>query len=262
QSANDAATAIAEYIGGSVEGFVLMMNEEAEKLGMTNTVFQTPHGLPPSAGQADDLTTSRDMATLGRALLSEFPELTALTGKIDGDFRNGTFKLHNHNNLLRHYDGCDGIKTGFHNGAGFCITASAVRNNIRMITSVMGCNSIKSRTEEASRLLSQGFAQYRLVKLIDDGAPVNQMVPVIKGKKKEVMPVAAKRVTGVVRISNADKVEQIKELCSELKAPVVKDTPCGQIRFLVNGHEVGRVDAVVREDIPKATLTERFWNLF
>lgn len=261
QSANDAATAIAEYIGGSVEGYVQMMNEEAQNLGMTNTVFQTPHGLPPAKGQIDDLTTPRDMATLARAIINEFPEALELTSRQDAEFRNGEFRMHNHNNLLRLYDGCDGMKTGFHNGAGFCITATAKRNNIRMITAVMGCNSIKTRTEEATRLMSQGFAQYRIVKLIDAGAPAGQTVAISGGKKKETMPVAAKKVTAMVRSSDAQNVTQKKELCQGLKAPVAKDTPCGSIAFVVRDKEVGRADMIINEEIPKATLTERMWNL-
>ncbi len=262
QSANDAATAIAEHIGGSVSGFVMMMNETALELGMKNTQFETPHGLPPSAGQKDDLTSPRDMAILARAMIKEFPEILEITGKVDGVFRSGTFKLHNHNNLLRHYDGCDGLKTGFHGGAGFCITATAQRNNVRMITVVMGCNSVKTRTEEASRLMSQGFGQYRMAKLIDENAPLAQKVPVSGGKLKEVTPVAGKKLTGIVRISNLNKITQKSELCPGLTAPVAKDTPCGQVVFMDGEREVGRVPAIIKEEIPKASITERIWNLF
>ena len=131
-----------------------------------------------------------------------------------------------------------------------------------MITSVMGCANIKARTEEATRLMSQGFGQYRIVKLIDENGPASQAVRVAGGKRKDVTPVAAKRVTGLVRISDANNVEQKPELCNNLTAPVAKDTPCGHIVFMVNGREVGRVDAVIREEIPTASLTERFWNLF
>jgi serine-type D-Ala-D-Ala carboxypeptidase (penicillin-binding protein 5/6) len=159
QSANDAAFAIAEHIGGSVEGFVEMMNREAKGLGMNNSEFHSPHGLPPDKGGLPDKVSAHDFGILSKALIEHYPQSLALTKTVSADFRDGKFKMSNHNHLLKSFPGCDGIKTGFYRVAGFSISTTAERNGSRVIAVVMGCRDRKKRDAEAARLMATGFAQ-------------------------------------------------------------------------------------------------------
>jgi len=157
QSANDAAVALATHIGGSKEGFVALMNEKAKALGMKNSVFNSVHGLPPSEGQQPDVTTARDMAILCRELTKR-PEALKYTGTQSKGFRGEQFIMRNHNKLLGQYSGCDGLKTGYYQAAGFSIAATAKKGGVRIITLVMGSKDRKIRDAKAMELLSKGFA--------------------------------------------------------------------------------------------------------
>ena len=156
QSANDAATALAVYIGGSKEGFIELMNQRAKELGMSSSSFNSIHGLPPEAGIDPDVTTARDLAILCRELL-KFPETLKYTSVISKGFRNGEFTMHNHNNLLGSFEGCDGLKTGYYKAAGYSIAATAKRGKNRVIAVVLGSNNKKLRDRKAAELLTKGF---------------------------------------------------------------------------------------------------------
>lgn len=156
QSANDAAVALATHIGGSKEGFVALMNQKAQALGMKNTVFHSVHGLPPSEGQEPDVTTARDLAILCRELTKR-PEALKYTGTQSRGFRDDKFIMRNHNKLLTQMPGCDGLKTGYYQAAGFSIAATARKGGVRIITLVMGSKDRKVRDAKAMELLSKGF---------------------------------------------------------------------------------------------------------
>lgn len=157
QSANDAAVALATHIAGSKEGFVALMNQKAQALGMKNTVFHSVHGLPPSEGQEPDVTTARDLAILCRELAKR-PEALKYTGTQTRGFRDDKFIMRNHNKLLTQVPGCDGFKTGYYQAAGFSIAATAKKGGVRIITLVMGSKDRKVRDAKAMELLSKGFA--------------------------------------------------------------------------------------------------------
>lgn len=158
QSANDAAVALATHIGGSKEGFVALMNEKAKALGMKNSLFNSVHGLPPSEGQQPDVTTARDMAILCRELTKR-PDALKYTATQTKGFRGEQFIMRNHNKLLTQYSGCDGLKTGYYQAAGFSIAATAKKGGVRIIALVMGSKDRKVRDAKAMELLSKGFAQ-------------------------------------------------------------------------------------------------------
>jgi len=151
KSANDAAIMLAEKIGGSQAAFVQLMNDTAKRLGMTRTHFVNPNGLPVP-GQ---VSTARDLATLTRAVLQDFPERNALWGM--SEFQLGKQKLRSHNGLLRKFEGADGIKTGFICDSGFNVVASATRDGMRLIAVVLGEPSGKDRNLRAASLLEHGF---------------------------------------------------------------------------------------------------------
>lgn len=153
QSANDAATVIAETLGGSEPAFAVMMTEKARQLGMDSTVFRNAQGLPDSA----QVTTARDMYLLGRALLKHHPQYYSYFSTDSFWFRDHNF--HNHNHLLDKYPGTDGIKTGFINSSGFNLVASTKRNGVRLIGVVFGGMSHSIRDAHMMEILDDGFAQ-------------------------------------------------------------------------------------------------------
>lgn len=157
QSANDAAVALATRVGGSKAGFVAMMNQRAQELGMTSTRFHSVHGLPPATGQQVDVTTAHDLAILCRALAQK-PEVFKYTRTTEREFRGGEFIMRTHNHLLKQVNGCDGFKTGYFRAAGFSIAATAQRNGVRIITIVLGSEDRKIRDNKAIELMEKGFA--------------------------------------------------------------------------------------------------------
>lgn len=262
QSANDAATAIAEHIGGSVDGFVEIMNRDAAAIGMTQSEFHTPHGLPPAQGQKPDLVSARDFGLLARALLKDFPEITNYTSLQTKDFRDGSFQMSNHNHLLRHFPGADGLKTGFYNEAGFCITATAARNGTRMIAVVMGCTDRKLRDKQASELLAKGFSQFKSVRLAEKGAKLQQLVSVENGVQKSVSLAFTQDVMATLKVGDEAKVVQKPALCQAVRAPVKQNTPCGSVSFMVDDREVAKADLVIGVDVPEATTMGKVRQLF
>ncbi len=156
QSANDAAVALAQHVAGTREAFVKMMNQKAAALGMKNTRFISEHGLPPGADATPDVTTARDLALLGRALLAQ-PLVFRYTAIKERGFRNDSFIMRNHNNLLGEFEGVDGFKTGYFRAAGYSILATAQRNGVRLIAAVLGSENRQLRDAKARELLTAGF---------------------------------------------------------------------------------------------------------
>jgi D-alanyl-D-alanine carboxypeptidase (penicillin-binding protein 5/6) len=163
QSANDAAVALAEKVGGTTEGFVELMNQKARALGMTSTVFHSVHGLPPDhrIGQEYDVSTPRDFSILCRELLKH-PDVLRYTATRQRPFRTGTSKppviMNNHDHLLGSLEGCDGFKTGYFREAGYSIAVTASRHGQRVVVVVMGSADRKVRDAKASELMAKGFA--------------------------------------------------------------------------------------------------------
>ncbi|MBC2717743.1 MAG: D-alanyl-D-alanine carboxypeptidase [Desulfobacteraceae bacterium] len=161
QSANDAALALAVHYTGSMEVFVDLMNKKAKEIGMSNTVFHSVHGLPPSGNNQPDVTTARDMAKLSRELL-KYPEALKYTSIQVREFRPDIpepFIMRTHNHLLKDFEGCDGLKTGYFRAAGFSIAATAQKKDVRAIAVILGSVSSKERDKHARLLLSKGLME-------------------------------------------------------------------------------------------------------
>ena len=160
QSANDAALALAEKVAGTPEVFVELMNQRARTLGMTNTVFHSMHGLPPSAGQEHDVTTARDFARLSREVLRH-PDALRYTSTRERPFRPNAGKktvvMRTHNHLLGAVEGCDGLKTGYFLEAGYSLAATAARQGQRVVAMVLGSTEWKVRDAKATELIARGF---------------------------------------------------------------------------------------------------------
>src|SRR3984957_14659387 len=160
-SANDATTAVAEYIAGSTDSFVVMMNKQAAALGMKDSHYYSANGLPPAKGEQPDVASAYDQAILARALL-KYPDVIRWASIDTAPFRAGTFILRNTNHMVRTYPGCDGLKTGFYDKAGFNVVATAKRNDLRLIAVVLGSQHKLTNFKEASEMLSQGFLNYEM----------------------------------------------------------------------------------------------------
>jgi len=161
QSANDAAVALAEKVGGSTDGFAELMNRKAKELGMKNSDFHSVHGLPPAHGQEHDVTTARDLSILSRELLKH-SETLRYTSTRERPFRpdagKKTVVMRTHNHLLGHVEGCDGLKTGYIAQAGFSIAVTATRKGQRIVVIVLDSVDLKTRDARASELVAKGFA--------------------------------------------------------------------------------------------------------
>jgi len=205
-SANDAAAALAEQVAGSTDAFVDLMNDKAEQLGLKETHFYSVHGLPPAPGQKDDEMSAYDLAILGREVM-KFPEVAKWAATIQEPFRDGQFTLTNPNHLLRQFPGADGIKTGFHNKAGFCVTGSAKRGNLRLIVVVMCATLKRDCFSSDARLINEGFANYRMLEQVKEGAALGRDAPVKGGVAERVPLVATKDVRVFIKKGEEKKVQ-------------------------------------------------------
>ena len=172
-SANDCACAMAEHLAGSESAFVDLMNQRAQELGMADTHFVNCTGLDDDPEAASHRTSAHDIAIMSRELLKNHPDIKKYTTIWMDTVRNGTFGLSNTNKMVRFYDGCTGLKTGFTNGAGYCLSASAQREEIELIGTVMGSKTSAERFAAAKSMLDYGFANYSLYSpMIQEGAAV------------------------------------------------------------------------------------------
>ncbi|NCD31797.1 MAG: D-alanyl-D-alanine carboxypeptidase [Spartobacteria bacterium] len=181
QSANDAAVALAIHVAGSRNAFEAMMQQKADELGMKDTHIHSVHGLPPGKGQKPDVSTPYDMALLGQAL-TKMPDIYRYTSIQEKGFRDNTFIMRTHNNLLKSYEGCDGFKTGYFRAGGFSITATAARNDRRVIAVVMGSKQKKVRDQSAKEFLSAGFMNLPAI------VPTPTPVPIMHAVTTEEIP--------------------------------------------------------------------------
>ena len=234
-SANDAAVAVAELVGGSEESFVAMMNAKAAELGMTDTTFKNACGLDTEG----HLSTARNVAIMSRTILTQYPEVLHYSGIWTDTLRNGQTMLVNTNKLLRRYDGITGLKTGTTGGAGVCISASATRNGLNLIAVVLGANSSAERFEAAAKLLDYGFANYEAAALPDlSGRPLYLAVT---GSGDTGIPLDYTALPGrlLVPSGGAASLEASISLPESCPAPVSLGDEVGTVTVTSNGETVG-----------------------
>ncbi|HEU5139576.1 MAG TPA: D-alanyl-D-alanine carboxypeptidase family protein, partial [Bacillales bacterium] len=226
-SANDASVAMAEKIAGSEEAFVKMMNEKAKALGLKNTHFENPTGLPAE----NHYSTAADMAKMARALL-QYEQITQYTGIYQDYLREGTdnkFWLVNTNRLVKTYPNVDGLKTGYTNEAKYCLTATAEKSGMRLIAVVMGAPTTKSRNAQVTNMLDYAFSQYQTHKLYDKGKVV-KTVHVDKGVRNKVPVVTSREVAILTKKGESPKnVKKSIKVKDELKAPLKKGETIGKV---------------------------------
>lgn len=256
-SANDAAVALAEHLAGSTDAFVELMNARARELGMNDTRFHFVHGLPPERGQEPDLSSAHDMALLGRELASH-PEALRWAVMDRVPFRGGEFLLTNPNPLVGKFRGLEGIKTGYHDDAGFCLTAAATQKGVRLISVVMGASTDEARGLETTRLLTRGFNLYtRLTLVAAAQEPLADPVGVKGGAVREVGLVYATPLEVGVRKEQSEAVRLEHRLPGKLEAPLAAGQVVGMAVAVVGGQVLGEVPILVSEDVERGSFWQR-----
>lgn len=253
-SGNDAAVAMAEHIAGTEEAFVARMNEKAEELGMENTHFEDCCGLTDSA---EHYTSARDVALMSRELLLHYPQVVEYSGIWMEDITHVTakgssvFTLSNTNKLLRAFDGCDGLKTGSTSIAKYCLSATARRDGIRLISAVMTSPDSKTRFAEAGKLLNYGFSRCTMYHDEDRAALPDIEV---KGSLDREIAVEYAQEFSYLSTENEDfsQIEKSVQWQENLEAPVKAGDQVGEYVYTLNEKEIGRVPIVAAEDAEKA----------
>lgn len=257
-SANDASVAVAEYISGSEEGFVELMNKRAAELGMRNTNFVNVNGLHHD----DHYTTAFDVALMSRELMS-YPIYTSWsTIWMDENFLEGKIKsekvfLSNTNRLIRYYEDCDGVKTGYTDKAMHCISATAERDGTRFLAVIMNGPSSDIRYEEARDLLNHGFSNYYTLELADKHEKIARC-PVEKGIVREVNVITSANLSMLVKKGEEPQYSTEIELPKRLEAPLAVEKKVGKIKVLQGDVVLKEVELEVVEDVARASLTRLF----
>jgi D-alanyl-D-alanine carboxypeptidase (penicillin-binding protein 5/6) len=258
-SANDASTAVAEHLAGSVPAFVELMNQRAKSLGLADTVYQTPHGLPPAQGQTSDMTSAHDLAVLGRELM-RFPEVMQWAVTPAAGFRGDTLQMMNTNHLVRGtYPAATGLKTGYHREAGFCITATATRNDLSVIAVVLGVPTKHASFAHAARLMNEAFATWRVVVAARRAGAVGE-IPVSGGSGEPVQAIATDDLRLLVRRAEDRNVAVEARIPRLLAAPVRRDQPIGEVIVRRGEESLGRVAVVADRDVPATGWLAWLWN--
>lgn len=254
-SGNDAVVALAEAVAGTVEDFVNMMNDKVKELGLTDTNFKNPHGLD----DANHYSSAYDMAFISRELVKH-EKVLEYTGIYEDYLRKGTereFWLTNTNKLTRFKAGVDGLKTGYTSEAGYCLTATMKKDNMRLITTVMGEESSTVRNTEVSALLDYGYAKYKMVEVINkDTVVANEIVE--KGKQKSVDIVS--KENSVIITEKTNKIGEIsyEVNINDINAPIKIGDTVGSLIIKSDNNVIDEVELTVKEDVQKANIIELY----
>ena len=253
-SANDCACAMAEHLAGSESAFVDMMNNRAQELGMENTHFVNCTGLDDEPEAASHKTSAADIAIMSRELLTKHPDIKNYTTIWMDTVRNGTFGLSNTNKLVRFYSGATGLKTGFTSSAGYCLSASAMRDGMELIAVVMGSETSQARFAACKSLLDYGFANYALV------APeVEQGEVAVKlGTADSVRVVPSKSPRLLIDKSQRDSVHTTLEIKEETEAPVSQGQRLGTLTVKAGQQVLQQIPLVAETSVPKLSFGQLY----
>ena len=245
-SGNDASVAVAEHLAGTEASFVDVMNQLALELGLTNTIFRNPHGLP----HPEHRSTARDLAKLSVALINSYPEHYKIYK--ERSFTYNGIKQFNRNSLLRSDSTVDGLKTGYTSEAGYGLVASAQRDDMRLVSVVLGSASTRSRTSESSSLLNYGFRFFQNLRPLS--AEVTLVEPKVwKGAADSVYAGVLKSIVLTVpRERSAADIEIITD--EQLEAPLLRGDEIGMVRVVRGGELIYETPLVVLEDVPSGSF--------
>ncbi len=251
-SANDASVALAEHLSGSMEAFVDRMNQRAGELGMNDTHFVNPTGLPAQG----HVTSAYDIALMSRELILNHPDIRRFTTIWMDTLRGGEFGLNNTNKLIRFYEGATGLKTGSTDAAQYCLSATAERGGMELIAVVLKSPTSPQRFESAKVLLNYGFAAYSLVTV--DPPDALRAVPVTLGSEAAALPKLAGENTILARKEQAGAIEVQVELAEELAAPVEAGQELGRMTVSSGGEILTVIPLVAERAVERLT----YWQIF
>ena len=257
QSGNDAAVAIAEYVGGTEDGFVDLMNSYAASLGMNNTSFMNSTGLP----DVNHLTTAEDLAILTSNFIIKFPEIYALFKEKEFEYGGVSANKYNRNKLLWKDQTSDGVKTGHTSSAGYCLIGSAKRGNMRLITVVAGSDSANNSFSDTQRLLEYGFRFYATQKYFDVGKEYRSAK--VWGGKKDLVSLGVQNDISITlprtKFKNL-RVDYVIE--NNVQAPINKGDKIGTLEVISENNTVLTADLVALENIEAKGFFGRLWSRF
>nr|WP_246218195.1 D-alanyl-D-alanine carboxypeptidase family protein [Litoribacterium kuwaitense] len=255
-SGNDASVALAEHLAGSEEAFVAKMNERVKELGLENTHFKNTTGLPAEG----HYSTARDMAEMAKALL-EYEQITDFTSLYEDHLRQDTedpFWLVNTNRLVKFYEGADGLKTGYTSEAKYCLTATAKRNDMRVIAVVMGAPTSKERNAQVVKMFDYAFNRFETHEMYAENEKVGT-VRIEKGARQTVDAVTDDRVIVMLpKGADAAELKRFVTLKSTVDAPLTKGQDIGEVTIKQGDRVLAKAPLIIQEDVPKAS----WWTLF
>ncbi len=251
-SANDACSALGEYIAGSDTAFVKMMNDRAKELGMNDTNFENCTGLDDTA--ENHVTSAYDVAIMSRELIKH-ERIRNYTTIWTDTLRGGETQLVNTNKLIRFYKGATGLKTGTTSKAGCCVSATAERDGLSLIAVVMGSDSSDDRFSGARAMLDWGFANYSLVELAVEPSLITD-VNVLGGTTDKITPQVTEKKFAVVEKGEEDKIASVPELSIDVEAPVEQNQVLGTVKFMLGETEVGSINLCAPEAVEKMSFSD------
>lgn len=248
-SANDCVVAMSEYLAGSQEAFVQLMNDKAKELGMKDTTFKNCHGLDEDG----HVTSSYDIALMSKELLNHHPQITQYTTIWTDSLRNGKSELTNTNKLIRTYKGATGLKTGSTGLALYNLSASATRDDLSLIAVIMKAPSTKVRFAEAQKLLDYGFNTFSFKQFGKKDETV-KTITINKGVKSSVDAVLADNAGTLIEKGKDKNVEQNLTLEDHVSAPITAGQKLGEISFSLDGNTLSSVDIIAKNNVEKINL--------
>lgn len=253
QSGNDASVALAEHVAGSEQTFATMMNEQAARLGMTNTHFENSMGLPTE----NHYSSARDLATLAQALIKEFPEYYRWDSQ--KEFTYNGITQQNRNQLLWRDPSVDGIKTGFTDDAGYCMVASAKREDMRLISVVMGTASANARANESQSLINYGFRFFETHRLYEGGKALTE-AKVRKGETSKLQVGLAEDVYVTAPRKHFSELKAETQLDKAIVAPINKGDTVGNLVVTLEGETIASKPLVAMDAIAQGGLFRRLYD--
>jgi D-alanyl-D-alanine carboxypeptidase (penicillin-binding protein 5/6) len=259
-SANDASYALAEHVAGSEENFINLMNKRSVELGLKDTHYVNTTGLEPSTGGPGNITSAADMACLAREVIKH-PTVYRWSGVWIDSLRGGKSFLRNTNNLVRFYQGCDGLKTGFTNQAGFCLVATAKRHGVRLIAVAMKAPTSEIRSRDISKLFNYGFAQFKAYPIYKGNENLGKVI-VFRGEQTTINAIVPTELTAILKRDFKGEIVRTVKLLPLIKAPVEKGTKIGEVILTADGKNCGRIDLVADSTVERASFFELCWQNF
>ncbi|MGM0769712.1 MAG: D-alanyl-D-alanine carboxypeptidase family protein [Pseudomonadota bacterium] len=253
QSGNDASVALAEFVAGSEDAFVDIMNQQAQLLGMRDTRFENATGLP----SPDHFSTAHDLALLAKAIINDYPENYPLYAEKHFTYNN--IRQPNRNSLLWRDDTVDGLKTGHTEEAGYCLVASAERNDTRLIAVVMGTESTAARAQEVQKMLNYGFRYYQSETLFSAGQELIG-ARIWGGRDDELAVGVTEDVNVTIPRGSRDSLESTVDLDSVIKAPIKVGDELGRVQVKLGDEVIVDQPVLALTDVPEGGLFKRLWD--